>query len=139
MRCASLLRERAGVIVRAMGLRRHLLALVLFHAVSACGIAMAAPPASGDRAVVAVSRTAAPADDGAAAGEGIACQTDADCPHLACGPCEAGTPITRDMLGGPSCAVNPCLDASAVCSAQHRCEIGPRTRKNPAVWKRPPG
>ncbi|HEY6894475.1 MAG TPA: hypothetical protein VI258_09925 [Rhodanobacteraceae bacterium] len=65
------------------------------------------------------------------------CESDADCPHLACGPCEAGMPITREMLGGPECAVNPCLDASAICNARHACEIGPRTRKNPALWRKP--
>ena len=67
----------------------------------------------------------------------VACRTDAECPHLACGPCTAGTPITQSMINGPECTVNPCLDASAVCNAQHVCEIGPRTRKNPAVWKKP--
>jgi hypothetical protein len=67
----------------------------------------------------------------------VACSTDADCPHLACGPCTAGAPITQSMLGGPECAVNPCLEASAVCNDRHTCEIGPRTRKNPAVWRKP--
>ena len=67
----------------------------------------------------------------------VPCRTDAECPHLACGPCDAGRPITRSMLGGPECAVNPCLDASAVCNERHTCEIGPRTRKNPAVWRKP--
>jgi len=102
-----------------MSLRR----LVVLLAALACGHALAVPPAN----------------DVAPATEAVACRTDADCPHLACGPCTPGTPITNEMLGGPSCAVNPCLDASAVCSVKHRCEIGPRTRKNPAVWKRPPG
>jgi hypothetical protein len=67
--------------------------------------------------------------------EPVRCESDAECPHLACGPCDAGTPITRSMLGGPECAVNPCLDASAVCNEKHTCEIGPRTRKNPAAWR----
>jgi hypothetical protein len=82
------------------------------------------------------------ADAAAAPGEAandapVACKTNAECPHLACGPCTAGTPITSSMVDGPECAVNPCLDASAVCNAQHVCEIGPRTRKNPAIWKKP--
>lgn len=67
----------------------------------------------------------------------VACKSDADCPHLACGPCTAGAPITQSMLGGPECAVNPCLDAGAVCNERQTCEISPRTRKNPAVWKKP--
>ena len=66
--------------------------------------------------------------------EAVRCESDADCPRLACGPCDAGTPITRSMRVGPECVVNPCLDASAVCNAQHVCEIGPRTRRNPALW-----
>lgn len=69
--------------------------------------------------------------------EPVRCESDADCPHLACGPCEAGTPITPSMLGGPECAVNPCLDASSVCNDRHACEIGPRTRRNPKVWRKP--
>jgi len=72
-----------------------------------------------------------------AASEPVHCESDAECPHLACGPCEAGTPITHSMLGGPECAVNPCLDASSVCNEKHTCEIGPRTRKNPQVWRKP--
>ncbi len=67
----------------------------------------------------------------------VHCNADAECPHLACGPCTAGAPITQSMLGGPECAVNPCLDASAVCNERHTCEIGPRTRKNPAIWRKP--
>jgi hypothetical protein len=87
------------------------------------------------------AHAAADASSAAAPGEAaneapIACKTDAECPHLACGPCTAGMPITQSMINGPECAVNPCLDASAVCNAQHVCEIGPRTRKNPAVWKK---
>jgi hypothetical protein len=72
----------------------------------------------------------------AAETDGIVCRADADCPVMACGPCTPGSPITEAMRNGPSCAVNPCLDGSAVCSADHRCEIGPRTRKNPAVWNK---
>jgi len=122
-----------------MSLRLLVISLAMVYAALACRHALAAPPANEDRAAVAVSGGAAPTKEGAPAGEAIACRTDADCPRLACGPCEAGSPITKEMVGGPDCAVNPCLDASAVCSAEHRCEIGPRTRKNPAVWKRPPG
>ena len=87
------------------------------------------------------SHAAAAAAPGAAdrdaASEPVRCESDAECPHLACGPCEAGTPITRSMLGGPECVVNPCLDATSVCNDRHTCEIGPRTRKNPNVWRKP--
>jgi hypothetical protein len=122
-----------------MNLHRLVFSIAMAHAALACGNALASPPASDDRAVLAVSKDSAPANDSAPAKEGVACRTDADCPHLACGPCEPGTPITKEMLDGPSCAINPCLDASAVCSAEHRCEVGPGTHKNPRVWKRPPG
>jgi hypothetical protein len=88
--------------------------------------------------VACVAGAASPTTPPAAkADEPVRCESDADCPHLACGPCDAGAPITQAMLGGPACAVNPCLDASAVCNAQHTCEIGPRTRKNPALWRKP--
>jgi hypothetical protein len=69
-----------------------------------------------------------------AAGAGISCKTDADCPVLACGPCTPGTVITKDMTQGPSCAVNPCLNAAATCNPQHVCVIHAQTAKNPAVW-----
>jgi len=79
---------------------------------------------------------ASPRDAGADPNAPVRCESDAECPHLACGPCDAGTPITHSMLGGPECAVNPCLDASAVCNDEHTCEIGPHTRRNPAVWRK---
>lgn len=68
--------------------------------------------------------------------EPVRCESDRDCPNLACGPCDAGAPITNAMIGGPECVVNPCLDASAVCNEKKTCEIGPRTRKNPALWRK---
>ena len=104
-----------------MQMNRWAIRAFVFGSCVAAGALGAAPPvAEGDRA-----------------NEPVRCESDADCPHLACGPCEAGTPITNAMLGGPACAVNPCLDASAVCNAKHTCEIGPRTRKNPALWRKP--
>jgi len=118
-----------------MSLRRLVVSLVV-HAAFGCGIALAAAPPKDDGAAIAA---ATPTNKDESAAQGVACATDADCPHLACGPCTPGTPITKEMLGGPECAVNPCLEPSAVCSAEHRCEIGPRTRKNPALWKKPPG
>lgn len=43
----------------------------------------------------------------------LPCTRDADCPRLACGPCRTGDVITRSPM--PSCTVNPCPDATAVC------------------------
>ncbi|MGH8173901.1 MAG: hypothetical protein ACREPX_12225 [Rhodanobacteraceae bacterium] len=121
-----------------MNAHGFVLSLAVAVAVSACGVSLAANAAKDDRAAVAPPETSAPMNESAATAQGVMCQTDADCPHLACGPCTPGTPITKEMTGGPDCAVNPCLDASSVCTAEHRCEIGPSTRKNPAIWKRPP-
>ncbi|HEY6985430.1 MAG TPA: hypothetical protein VH375_05070 [Rhodanobacteraceae bacterium] len=105
-----------------MGTRLFLAALFLVYAIGA----------------TAADQTAAQDAAGAPPDKALDCRTDKDCPVMACGPCTPGTPITKAMSAGPSCAVNPCLDASAVCNAQHHCEIGPGTRKNPAVWKKPP-
>src|SRR5256885_2121398 len=59
-------------------------------------------------AVHAASDVRAAAAPGEAANEApVACRTSAECPHLACGPCTAGTPITSSMVNGPECAVNP--------------------------------
>jgi hypothetical protein len=103
-----------------MGIRHFLLLLLAANAASACAVEVAAPPKPGP----------------AASDEPLDCESDKDCPVMACGPCTPGSPITHAMHPGPSCAVNPCLDASAVCNAQHRCEIGPGTRRNPSVWNR---
>jgi hypothetical protein len=101
-----------------MGIRNLTLLLLAAYAATVCAADVAPPKNSPD-----------------ASDEPLECRTDKDCPVMACGPCTPGSPITHAMYPGPSCAVNPCLDASAVCNAQHRCEIGPGTRKNPAVWK----
>jgi hypothetical protein len=50
----------------------------------------------------------------------IACGSDADCPHLACGPCTAGQPVTH-LVATVSCTVNPCPGQVAVCSPAHVC------------------
>ena len=101
-----------------MGIRHVALSLLATYAASVCAVEVAAPTQGPD-----VSD--AP----------LECRSDKDCPVMACGPCTPGSPITHAMYPGPSCAVNPCLDASAVCNAAHHCEIGPGTRRNPAVWK----
>ena len=65
----------------------------------------------------------------------VPCQTDADCPPLACGPCTPGEIITTDG-GAVSCTINPCLDARAVCGPAGACVVNAEARKNPAVWCR---
>jgi hypothetical protein len=114
-----------------MSFGRFALSVAMIYAVPVCGLVHAAAPANSAPRAVAQATTKEPA------GEGIACASDKDCPVMACGPCTPGTPITKAMFPSPSCAVNPCLDASAICNNERRCEIGPRTRKNPAVWKQP--
>jgi hypothetical protein len=61
-----------------------------------------------------------------------ACTVDTDCHPSACGPCTPNEPIPALQ---PSCTVNPCLHASARCSEERICVVGPGTEKNPAVWK----
>ncbi len=85
--------------------------------------------------IACVEAPAAPRAD--AAGAGISCKADADCPALACGPCTPGTVITKDMTRGPSCAVNPCLNAGATCNPRHVCVVSAGTKKNPSVWGDP--
>jgi len=103
-----------------MGIRHFALLLSVAYAATVCAVEVAAPPKQGP----------------VASDEPLECRSDKDCPVMACGPCTPGSPITHAMFPGPSCAVNPCLDASAVCNAGHHCEVGPGTRKNPAVWDR---
>lgn len=44
----------------------------------------------------------------------IACATDADCPHLACGPCTSGEVVSRFVVS-INCFRNPCPGTVAVC------------------------
>lgn len=46
----------------------------------------------------------------------IHCKQDADCPGLACGPCDPGAPITQLDLQ-KECVVNPCGGVKTGCSA----------------------
>jgi len=55
------------------------------------------------------------------------CTTDRDCRPSACGPCLPGMPIPSIMLR-INCGQNPCLNASAVCSPEQFCVVGPDTR-----------
>jgi hypothetical protein len=57
----------------------------------------------------------------------VACQSDADCPVLACGPCDPGKVITKDMLDGPECYRNPCIHTGPYCNPDHLCAIHPKT------------
>ena len=47
-------------------------------------------------------------------GSPFACSRDADCPRLACGPCERGAVVSRYPTR-VSCYRNPCPGAVAVC------------------------
>jgi len=44
----------------------------------------------------------------------VTCTTDADCPHLACGPCQTGAVVTRFFVG-INCYRNPCPGSTATC------------------------
>jgi hypothetical protein len=119
--------RRRRYSLKTMSLRHIAVLAFATYAALACVQARSSPP-----------RDAALADKGSeSANDAVSCKADRDCPALACGPCTPGTPITEDIAHGPECAVNPCLNAKAVCNAQHVCVVGPGTTKNPAVWKRP--
>jgi hypothetical protein len=62
------------------------------------------------------------------------CKVDEDCPGLSCGPCTPGVLVTKDLVYGPQCAVNPCKDSRSTCGAQHLCVIGPKSANDPATW-----
>lgn len=44
----------------------------------------------------------------------VTCATDADCPRLACGPCQSGDVVTR-FFTSINCMRNPCPGSTAVC------------------------
>jgi hypothetical protein len=63
----------------------------------------------------------------------IRCQSDADCPGLACGPCDPGKIITSDMIEEKAeCYVNPCRNPRSYCNPEHLCAIHPQT-----AWRGP--
>jgi hypothetical protein len=92
-----------------------------------------APGGSGEAPPVVTAPGRATASPAPTPADAIGCKSAADCPRLACGPCTPGTPITRDLLGGPSCFRNPCRNAESACEAG-RCVVGPKTEKDPAVF-----
>ena len=61
----------------------------------------------------------------AKADDPVRCRSDAECPVLPCGPCTAGTLITRERLTGVACYVNPCRPPKAMCRADGLCVVGP--------------
>jgi hypothetical protein len=61
----------------------------------------------------------------------IPCETDKDCPPIACGPCTPGTPVTT-ANSGFDCKVDPCIDGGAVCSADEVCVVRPEAKPRPA-------
>jgi hypothetical protein len=75
------------------------------------------------------------APSSSASTQSLPCKTDADCPPLACGPCTPGEVIKGDRVA-VNCAINPCLDARAVCSPAGICVVNAEARKNPSVWCR---
>lgn len=121
--------------------------LVLLVSLLACGALACAerPPGSQEAPASPATAPAGPAKAPATspavparppappAGEALPCTADADCPVLPCGPCEPGTPITPELLSGPSCARNPCKNAASVCK-ERVCVVHPDTVKDPAVW-----
>lgn len=58
------------------------------------------------------------------------CQTDKDCPGLACGPCTPGKVVT-EKNSSFDCKMNPCEVAGAVCSAEHICVVRPDAKSRP--------
>jgi hypothetical protein len=81
------------------------------------------------------SRSSAPRDDPPAkTTTTYACSRDGDCPALACGPCTPGVVITKDLVYGRQCTVNPCSTSRGVCGTRHLCVVGPKTENDPATW-----
>ena len=63
------------------------------------------------------------------------CKSDADCPVLACGPCDPGKVLTTDMEElRVDCKVDPCLHNDRYCNPQHLCAVSPKAEKRPTVW-----
>jgi hypothetical protein len=52
----------------------------------------------------------------------IVCMRDQDCAALACGPCEAGTPI-KESMRARTCVTNPCKNAAAYCTPERVCAV----------------
>ena len=46
----------------------------------------------------------------------VPCNVDSDCPHLSCGPCKQGDPVTERFIR-VNCYRNPCPGSTAVCRA----------------------
>jgi hypothetical protein len=56
-------------------------------------------------------------------GDPLRCNSDHDC-VLACGPCAPGAIVT-ETAAMAECVVNPCPNATALCSPKHVCVVGP--------------
>jgi hypothetical protein len=65
----------------------------------------------------------------------IPCNSDEDCPTLACGPCGPGEVVMRHDVE-IDCFQNPCDGDRSVCGPDHVCVVGPDTKRSPAVWCR---
>lgn len=62
--------------------------------------------------------------------EPIPCQTDADCPGIACGPCSPGKIVTEREVKR-DCKTNPCLDARLVCTEAKVCAVHADAKPKP--------
>jgi hypothetical protein len=60
----------------------------------------------------------------------IPCETDEDCPPIACGPCTPGEVLTNENSGF-DCKMNPCVDGGAVCGANKVCVVRPGAKPRP--------
>lgn len=58
------------------------------------------------------------------------CETDKDCPPIACGPCTPGEVLT-DENSAFDCKMNPCVGGGAVCGADKVCVVRPGAKPKP--------
>lgn len=62
--------------------------------------------------------------------EPIPCQSDADCPGMACGPCSPGKVVTEREVK-VDCKTNPCIDARLVCTEAKVCAVHADAKPKP--------
>lgn len=58
--------------------------------------------------------------------EPVPCESDADCPRLACGPCTPGRELTQWDIH-IDCKMNPCDNGDSVCGPANVCVVSPGT------------
>lgn len=94
------------------------------------------PSALGDASAPPAPRRPPPPPPAPPVSELTRCTSDRDCRPSACGPCMPGMPIPSIMLR-INCGQNPCLNASAVCSPEQFCVVGPDTRARLSPLRNP--